>query len=97
MLWYLLKYLLTEDLQLAGHLGKVSELLVEESSKKHRLRARLCIELYIALKLLREPWPSVVALLPGLYNSAMLVGDVGNALICLWNHAGVGYWTGANY
>jgi len=43
--------------------------------------------------MIREPWQSVVALCPELYNSAMLSGDVENACICRWSFCSGGFWT----
>jgi predicted ATPase len=76
-------FVFTEEIQLAWKLGRVSESLVEENPKRHALRSRLCNEL-TTLKSIKEPWQSVQALLPSLYDSAMLVGDVESAMTCRW-------------
>mmetsp|Transcript_35428 Transcript_35428/g.62191 ORF Transcript_35428/g.62191 Transcript_35428/m.62191 type:complete len:395 (-) Transcript_35428:148-1332(-) len=86
----------TDDIQLASHIGKVSESLVEESPKKHVLRSRLCKELMTGLRMITEPCHSVLPLYPELYNSAMLVGDVENAMICRWSYCAVSFWIGAS-
>jgi len=88
-------FLFTDNLQLASHIGKVSESLVESSLSKHALRARLCLELIVTLKTITEPMHSVVALCPDMYNSAMIAGDVENAVICRWSYCSGGFWTGA--
>jgi len=85
-------FLFTENVRLASHIGKVSEFLVEESPNKHALRSRLCIELVVTLKSITEPWHSVMNLFPGLYNSAMISGDVENAIICRWAYCIGTFW-----
>ena len=52
----------------------------------HALRARLCFELEGNLKSMVEPAHSVMALLPDRYNSAMLAGDPGSAMLSLLCH-----------
>lgn len=74
------KFLFTEEIQLAFDIGKVCEILVEESPKKHILRSRLCDELFFTLKVAKEPCQSVTALLPGLTTSSLMAGDVENAV-----------------
>lgn len=85
---------ITDDVQLASHLGEVCESLIEESPRKHLLRARLCHELATSLKVINEPVQSTIARLPGLYNSAMLAGDSENAMICRSLYCGQSFYTG---
>jgi len=85
----------TDDIQLASQMGKLSESLIEESPKKHVLRSRLCNELVSLLKSIAEPIHSVLPLYPELYNSAMQVGDVENAMICRWSYIAASLWIGA--
>lgn len=89
-------FLFAEDIQLASHIGKVSESLVEESPNKHALRSRLCKELVGTLKLITEPCHSVIASFPELYNSAMMAGDVENAMFCRGWYCGGSFYTGAS-
>ncbi|KAL7543135.1 hypothetical protein ACHAXR_012438 [Thalassiosira sp. AJA248-18] len=88
-------FLFTEDIPLASTIGRVSELLVDASPERHVLRSRVCNELYTTLKMIEQPWHAVVALYPGLYKSAMLSGDVENAMICRWSYISAGYWVAA--
>lgn len=70
---------------------------MEESPNKHALRARLCKELVCTLKMTTEPFQSVVASFPELYNSAMMAGDVENAMICRGAYcAGIFFTNGSN-
>jgi len=85
----------TDDIQLAQHICKVSESLVEESPKRHLLRSRLCKELTSVLNVIVEPCISSLPIFPELYNSAMLSGDVENAMICRWWYCAVYFWIGA--
>ena len=91
-----IQFLFTKDIQLASHIGKVSESLLEESRNKHALRARLCNELVGTLKVVTEPTQSIVASFPELYNSAMMAGDVENAMICRMTFCVGSFWTGAS-
>ena len=77
-------FLFTDNIQLATHIGKVSELLVEESPNRNTLRSRLANELIGTLQILQSPFHSVGLRYPELYQSAMLAGDVCSALICRW-------------
>ena len=88
-------FLFTEDIELAANIGRITELLVEKSPNKHALRSRLCNELLSTLKMIKEPWHSVVALFPGVYNSAMLAGDIENACICRWTYSAGNLWVAA--
>jgi len=84
------EFIFTENLQLASHIRKVTESLVEESPNKHALRARLCVEM--ATSMLTEPIPSVLAHWSDLYNSAMMAGDVANAGLCRLHYCIGGFW-----
>jgi len=88
-------FLFTEEIQLASNIGKVCETLVEKSSMKHVLRSRLCNELFATLRMIKEPWHSVAMIYPDLYNSAMLSGDIENAMICRWSYCSAGFWLGS--
>ena len=83
---------------------------MEDSPKKHALRSRLSNELFAsklqycytihcnffeALKSTMQPFHSVVAIFPDLYNSAMLAGDVENTLMSHWNYCAASFITGA--
>ena len=89
-----LKFLFTEEIQLAFDIGKVCETLVEESPKKHILRSRLCDELFFTLKVAKEPCQSVTALLPGLTTSSLMAGDVENAVYSRWTYCCTLFYAG---
>jgi len=59
------------------------------------IRSRLCNELVSLLKSIAEPIHSVLPLYPELYNSAMHVGDVENAMMCRWSYIAASLWIGA--
>ena len=61
-------------------IGKVGERLIQDRPSKHILQVQLCLELDCSLKPLVEPLKKVAELLPHRYESAMLVGDIRNAL-----------------
>ena len=46
------------------------------------------------LKLITEPAPSVMHRLPEVYTSAMMVGDVENAMKCRSGHCALLWWIG---
>ena len=87
-------FLFTEELELASHLGNVCEALIELSPNRNTLRSRLCNELFGTLKSIKSPWHQVKDAFPELYSSAMLTGDVENALLCRWSYYGTKYWIG---
>jgi len=61
---------------------------------KHVLRSRLCNELFATLKMIKEPWQSSHPIFLGLYDSAMLSGDIENAMICRFNCCIGLFWLG---
>merc|ERR1719157_533873 len=88
--------LFAEDIQLASHLGKVSESLMVEIPNRHMLRCRLCNELVTSVKLYTEPTELVAPLYIELYHSAMMVGDFENAMMCRWSYCSIDFWTAAS-
>jgi len=85
-------FLYTEEIQLAKNIRKVSESLVEESPKKHLLKSRLCNELFVTLKMSTEPMHCTPIVFLDYYKSAMMSGDIENALVCRWNYCCAGFW-----
>ena len=61
---------------MAYRVGKVGAMLREESQNKHLLRSRLIWVWEGNIKPMIEPLQAVIAQLPSIYKSAMLVGDV---------------------
>lgn len=80
------KHSISDDIRLGYRIGKVGEALMEESPNRHALRSRLNHEMYGSLKSLVEPFQSAVNCFPDVYNSAMLAGDIGNAMFSLLGH-----------
>ena len=54
------------------------------------------MELVTGLKMITEPFHSVLSLYPELYNSAMMVGDVENAMICRGSYCSGSFRSGAS-
>lgn len=72
----------------------VGEALINESPNEHILRSRLCSEI-LPFHVHTTPAREVLPLFPELYHSAMLAGDVENALTARWTCCGFGFWSGA--
>ena len=63
-------------MSLAYQVGKIGVRLREESQHKHLLRSRLLGVWEGGIKTMIEPLQAVIAQLPSIFKSAMLVGDV---------------------
>jgi len=71
----------SDDLQLASRIGRIAESLITGNRNEHSLRARLT-QMTSSVKGRCEPFQVGVEHLLGGYNSAKIVGDVDNAVIC---------------
>ena len=90
------QFTFTEDYQLSFQIGKMCQLLINESQNRHALRSRVCHELLGTILVIMEPAQSVISCYPELSRSAMLAGDTGNAMIARWAHIAGGLSTGEN-
>ena len=72
----------------------MAELLIAESPKRHALRSQLCLELENSMKAVIEPAQSAIASYPSLYESAMLSGDIENAMKLGWLHCSACFYVG---
>ena len=72
-------------------------MLIEESSNKHALRSRLCVELYITMYCAMQPIQVVrYSILPSVYDSALHVGDTENAMNIGFHLCTISFFTGVD-
>eukprot|EP00581_Thalassiosira_minuscula_P001914 CAMPEP_0183748936 /NCGR_PEP_ID=MMETSP0737-20130205/68026_1 /TAXON_ID=385413 /ORGANISM="Thalassiosira miniscula, Strain CCMP1093" /LENGTH=1365 /DNA_ID=CAMNT_0025984679 /DNA_START=116 /DNA_END=4210 /DNA_ORIENTATION=+ len=69
------------DFQLATQIGRIAESLINDNQNQHSLRARLT-QLMCTIKIFFEPGQACVEFCLNGYNSAKIVGDVDNAMLC---------------
>lgn len=84
-----------DDIQLGYRLGIVGESLVQESSNRHSLRARLSLVLDGTIKVFVEPFQSILDKLKSVYTSSISAGDVEAALTSQWMYS-TGFFTGVD-
>jgi len=71
----------SDDIQLASRIGRIAESLIIGNINEHSLRAKLTL-MTGTVKSFVEPLQAVVDHLLKGYNSAKIVGDVDNAVLC---------------
>jgi len=80
MSYVLLQY--SDDVELAGHFGRLCENCMIGNPQEHSLRARLT-QLHCTVKYFVEPFQTSAATAQNAYNSARIAGDVDNAMLSL--------------
>mmetsp|Transcript_26892 Transcript_26892/g.57652 ORF Transcript_26892/g.57652 Transcript_26892/m.57652 type:complete len:1336 (+) Transcript_26892:116-4123(+) len=71
----------SDDIQLASRIGRIAESLISGNLNEHSLRARLT-QMSCSAKVFGEPFQATADFCLKGYNSANIVGDVDNAMLC---------------